>query len=41
MAGLHQMNIRIPADMPDGDHALVLTIGGASSPAGLLAVRRQ
>ncbi len=40
MAGLHQMNIRIPADMPDGDHALVLTIGGASSPAGLLAVRK-
>ena len=40
MAGLHQMNIRIPADMPDGDHALVLTIGGASSPAGLLSVRR-
>jgi uncharacterized protein (TIGR03437 family) len=31
-AGLYQFNIRVP-DLPNGDHALVIEIGGQSSPA--------
>jgi len=33
-AGLYQVNLRVPANVPNGDQAVVITIGGASSPAG-------
>jgi uncharacterized protein (TIGR03437 family) len=33
-AGLYQVNLRVPDGVPDGDQALVITVGGASSPAG-------
>ncbi len=32
--GLYQLNFQVPTDMPEGDQAVVLTIGGASSPLG-------
>jgi uncharacterized protein (TIGR03437 family) len=32
--GLYQLNLLLPADTPDGDLALVITIGGVPSPAG-------
>lgn len=32
--GLYQLNFRVPANAPNGDLSLVLTIGSASSPAG-------
>ena len=40
--GLYQLNFRIPLDMADGDQAVVLTIGSASSPAGpFVTVKKQ
>ncbi len=33
-AGLYQLNIQLPAGIPDGDQAVVVTIGGVASPAG-------
>ena len=33
-AGLYQVNLRVPANVPNGDQSVVITIGGASSPAG-------
>jgi uncharacterized protein (TIGR03437 family) len=33
-AGLYQVNLRVPNQVPDGDQSLVITIGGAASPAG-------
>ena len=40
-AGQYQFNIQIPADMPDGEYALVAETGGALSPANaLVAVQR-
>ena len=38
-AGLYQLNIRVPAGLPDGDQAVVLTIGTVPSPAGLVNVK--
>ena len=35
-AGLYQLAIRVPADAPDGDLPVVIGIGGASSPTGVL-----
>jgi uncharacterized protein (TIGR03437 family) len=32
--GLYQLNIKVPDNAPDGDAAVVLTVGGANSPAG-------
>jgi uncharacterized protein (TIGR03437 family) len=32
-AGLYQVNIKVPANMPDGDQKLVITVGGVASPA--------
>jgi uncharacterized protein (TIGR03437 family) len=32
--GLFQLNFRVPADMPDGDHEVTLTIAGFASPRG-------
>ncbi len=33
-AGLYQVNLRVPNGLTDGDQPLVITVGGASSPAG-------
>lgn len=32
--GVYQLNIRIPESQPDGDHQLVLNVGGVQSPSG-------
>ena len=32
--GLYQLNIQVPADTPDGDYAITLSIGGSASPPG-------
>ncbi len=34
--GLYQINVMLPADLPDGDLPIVVGIGGTSSPAGAL-----
>ena len=39
-AGLYQVNLRLPADTPDGSLAMVLTVGGIASPVGYLSVAR-
>jgi uncharacterized protein (TIGR03437 family) len=33
-AGLYQVNLRVPNGVTNGDQSLVITVGGASSPAG-------
>jgi uncharacterized protein (TIGR03437 family) len=33
-AGLYQLNIQLPANTPDGDQAIVVNIGGVTSPSG-------
>ena len=33
-AGLYQVNLRVPNGLTNGDQSLVITVGGASSPAG-------
>ncbi len=33
-AGLYQVNLRVPNQVPDGDQSLVITIGGVPSPPG-------
>jgi uncharacterized protein (TIGR03437 family) len=33
-AGLYQLNIQVPQNLPDGDYPLVLTLGAFSTPAG-------
>jgi len=35
-AGLYQINLRLPDDLPGGDHELIVEVGGASSQRGLL-----
>ena len=35
-AGLYQVVAQVPASMPDGDWPLIATIGGVSSPTGVL-----
>ncbi len=35
-AGLYQMAVQIPADAPDGDLPIVVTIGGVKSPDGVM-----
>ena len=32
--GLYQLNIQVPADLPDGDYAVSISIGGNTSPSG-------
>src|SRR5262249_33648695 len=32
--GLYQINVTVPGGLPDGDGAVVATVGGVSSPAG-------
>ena len=39
-AGLYQLNIHLPSDLPDGNYPLVLSFGGFSTPAGYLLVSR-
>ena len=40
-AGLYQVAFQVPASLPDGDWPVVATIGGVSSPSGLvLSVRK-
>jgi len=38
-AGLYQVNVTVPADLPAGEHPVVLTIGGASSNTVTISVR--
>ncbi len=33
-AGLYQLNIQLPANLPDGDYPIGLTIGAAKTPIG-------
>jgi uncharacterized protein (TIGR03437 family) len=33
-AGLYQLNIQLPASVPSGDEAVIVTIGGVAAPAG-------
>jgi uncharacterized protein (TIGR03437 family) len=33
-AGLYQVNLRVPDAVPDGDQAVILTVGGVATPAG-------
>jgi len=33
-AGLYQLNIQVPANLPDGDYSIVLTLGTFSTPVG-------
>jgi uncharacterized protein (TIGR03437 family) len=33
-AGLYQVNIQVPAGVPNGNQPLVITVGGVASPAG-------
>jgi uncharacterized protein (TIGR03437 family) len=41
LAGVHQLNIRVPANLPDGDYPLMLRLGNAATPSGgLLTIRR-
>ena len=35
-SGLYQLNVRVPAGLPDGDATVTATIGGVTSPAGAL-----
>jgi len=37
-SGVYQCDLRLPAELPPGDHALVLTVSGVASLAGLIAV---
>jgi len=34
--GLYQINVRVPAGLPDGDARVAATAGGVTSPAGAL-----
>ena len=41
LAGVHQLNIRVPANLPDRDYPLMLGLGNAATPSGgLLTIRR-
>ena len=31
-AGLYQVNLKVPGNVPDGDQPLVITVGGVASP---------
>jgi uncharacterized protein (TIGR03437 family) len=40
IAGLYQLNIRVPANLADGDHPLTLTLGSfKTSSVGFVTVR--
>jgi uncharacterized protein (TIGR03437 family) len=42
IAGLYQLNIRVPQNAPDGDLPLTLTLGSFKTPSlGFLTVRSQ
>jgi uncharacterized protein (TIGR03437 family) len=41
LAGLYQINIRLPANVPDGDLAVVVRVGDFTTPeGGFLTIRR-
>ena len=41
LAGLYQFNVTVPADLPDGDHAMIAEVAGVSSaPTVFLSVKR-
>jgi len=41
LAGVYQLNSRVPANLPDGDYPLMLRLGNAATPSGgLLTIRR-
>ena len=35
-AGLYQINVTVPSNAPTGDQALVATVNGVSTPAGVV-----
>ncbi len=42
IAGLYQLNIRVPANLPDGDQALTLTLGNFQTPSlGFVTVKSK
>ena len=41
LAGVYQLNLLIPADLPDGDYQVTIVLGAFSSPrGGFITVRR-
>jgi uncharacterized protein (TIGR03437 family) len=41
LAGVYQVNLRLPGDLPDGDLSVVVRVGGFSSPpGGYITVKR-
>ena len=40
-AGLYQVAIQVPTSLPDGDWPIVATVGGVSSPTGVLLTVKQ
>lgn len=34
-AGLYQIAVKVPAGLPDGEHAVTAAVGGARSPDGV------
>jgi uncharacterized protein (TIGR03437 family) len=40
-AGLYQVAIQVPSSLPDGDYPLKVTVGGASSPDGVVLSVQQ
>ena len=40
ISGLYQFNVTIPASVPDGDARVVVQIGGVSTPAATIPVKR-
>lgn len=40
-AGLYQVAIQVPSSLPDGDYPLKVTVGGASSPDGVVLSVKQ
>jgi len=37
--GLYQLNLTVPKPLPDGDAPVIATVGGVSSPAGLITIK--
>ena len=41
ISGLYQLQVKLPASLPDGDQPVVLTIGGVASQTGATLPIRQ
>ncbi len=41
ISGLYQLNVRIPASLADGDAPVMVSVGGSSSPAGVVVPVRR